>query len=58
MMIVPRSRDSFQSIAINSLGFAGSLFVKNKTCLELLKKQTPLEILTAVAYSKLFNGNT
>ena len=52
MMIVPRSRDSFQSIAINSLGFAGSLFVRNETCLELLKQQTPLKILSAVAYPK------
>ena len=52
MMIVPRSRDSFQSIAINSLGFAGSLFVKNKACLKLLKELTPLKILSAVAYPK------
>ncbi len=52
MMIVPRSRDSFQSIDINSLGFAGSLFVRNETCLELLKQQTPLKILSAVAYPK------
>ena len=52
MMIVPRSRNSFQSIDINSLGFAGSLFVRNETCLELLKQQTPLKILSAVAYPK------
>ena len=52
MMIVPRSRDSFGSIAINSLGFAGSLFVKNQTCLKLLIEQTPLKILSAVAHSK------
>ena len=52
MMIVPRSRDAFESIAINSLGFAGSLFVKNENCLKLLKEQTPLEILKTVAYPK------
>ena len=52
MMIVPRSRDAFESIAINSLGFAGSLFVKNENCLKLLKEQTPLEILKTVAYLK------
>ncbi|MGK7898149.1 MAG: DUF4922 domain-containing protein [Xenococcus sp. (in: cyanobacteria)] len=52
MIIIPRSRDSFGSIAINSLGFAGSLFVKDENCLKLLKKKTPLEILNAVAYSK------
>ncbi|MEM9272656.1 MAG: phosphorylase [Cyanobacteria bacterium P01_F01_bin.143] len=52
MMIVPRSRDAFESIAINSLGFAGSLFVKNETCLKLLKEQSPLKILSTVAYPK------
>lgn len=52
MMIIPRSRDAFGSIAINSLGFAGSLFVKDENCLKLLKEQTPLKILSAVAYSK------
>ena len=52
MMIIPRSHDSVGSIAINSLGFAGSLFVKDENCLALLKKQTPLKILSEVAYSK------
>ena len=52
MMIIPRSRDSFGSIAINSLGFAGSLFVKDENCLALLKEQTPLKILSEVAYPK------
>ena len=56
MMIVPRSRDSFGSIAINSLGFAGSLFVKDENCLTLLKEQTPLKILSEVAYPKEGNG--
>ena len=50
MMIIPRSRDSFGSIAINSLGFAGSLFIRDKNCLSLLKEQTPLKILRGVAY--------
>ena len=51
MMIIPRSRDAFGSIAINSLGFAGSLFIRDENCLSLLKEQTPLKILNAVAYS-------
>ena len=50
MMIVPRSQESFQNISINSLGFAGSLFVRDKAALELLKELTPLKLLTEVAY--------
>jgi sulfate adenylyltransferase (ADP) / ATP adenylyltransferase len=49
MMIVPRSRESFQSIPINSLGFAGSLFVRDRSSLKLLKQLTPLKLLTKVA---------
>ncbi|MEL7074782.1 MAG: phosphorylase [Cyanobacteria bacterium J06582_2] len=51
MVIVPRSRESFQNIPINSLGFAGSLFVRDRSSLELLKELTPLKLLTEVACS-------
>ena len=50
MMIVPRSRESFQNIPINSLGFAGSLFVRDQSSLQLLKELTPLKLLTEVAF--------
>jgi ATP adenylyltransferase len=50
MLIVPRSQESFQNISINSLGFAGSLFVRDRTSLELLKELTPLKLLTNVAF--------
>ena len=49
MLIVPRSQESFQNIPVNSLGFAGSLFVRDRTSLELLKELTPLKLLTKVA---------
>lgn len=49
MLIVPRSQESFQNISINSLGFAGSLFVRDQASLELLKNITPLKLLTKVA---------
>ncbi len=49
MLIVPRSQESFQNIPINSLGFAGSLFVRDRASLELLKKLTPLKLLAEVA---------
>lgn len=51
MMIVPRSRESFQNIPINSLGFAGSLFVRDQSSLQLLKELTPLKLLTEVAFT-------
>ena len=51
MLIVPRSQESFQNIPINSLGFAGSLFVRDRASLELLKKLTPLKLLTEVAFT-------
>jgi sulfate adenylyltransferase (ADP) / ATP adenylyltransferase len=50
MMIVPRSQESCQNIPINSLGFAGSLFVRDQSSLELLKELTPLKLLTEVAF--------
>ena len=49
MAIVPRSQESWQNISINSLGFAGSLFVRDRHQLELLKKLTPLKLLSEVA---------
>jgi len=51
MMVVPRSQESFQNISINSLGFAGSLFVRDRSALSLLKEITPLKLLTEVACS-------
>jgi ATP adenylyltransferase len=51
MMIVPRSRESFQNIPINSLGFAGSLFVRDQSSLKLLQQLTPLKLLTEVAFT-------
>lgn len=49
MMIVLRSQESCQSIAVNSLGFAGALLVKNSEQLAQLKTLTPLGLLQAVA---------
>ena len=48
MAIIPRSRESFQNISINSLGFAGSLFVRDRHALETLQKLTPLKLLSEV----------
>lgn len=51
MLIVPRSQEHFQSISVNSLGFAGAMLVKNASEMELLKRQSPMNILKNVAKS-------
>jgi ATP adenylyltransferase len=48
MMVVPRSQESFESIAVNSLGFAGALLVRNHRQLQRLKDIGPLTILKNV----------
>ncbi len=52
MLIVPRSQESFADISINSLGFAGSLFVRNDTQMQQLKQIGPLTVLKGVAISE------
>jgi len=49
MLAVPRCGDLFQGISINALGFAGSLFVKNRDQLALIRREGPMRILQAVA---------
>lgn len=50
MLIVPRSQESYEQIPINSLGFAGSLFVRDRDALALLKELTPLKLLYKVGF--------
>ncbi len=52
MLVVPRSQESFDDIAINALGFAGSFFVRNSAELERLKQHCPLHILTKVGVAQ------
>jgi sulfate adenylyltransferase (ADP) / ATP adenylyltransferase len=49
MLIVPRKQEQFESIPVNSLGFAGTLFVRNQTQFEQLKAISPLRLLQEVA---------
>ena len=49
MLIVPRIQDAGYGISVNSLGFAGSLFVKDRASFELLKDLTPIKLLSEVA---------
>ncbi len=48
MFIVPRSQEHFESISINSLGFAGALLVRNQQQMQMLKDCKPMKILERV----------
>ena len=37
MLLVPRSRDCFDSVPVNALGFAGSLFVRDEAQMQAAK---------------------
>ena len=55
ILLVPRSQESYQNIPINSLGFAGSLFVRDRHSLELLQQLTPIELLSKVTFPPSFS---
>ncbi len=50
MMIVPRSQEHAEGISINSLGFAGSLLVRNSTQLKKLQGIGPMSALEQVSF--------
>ena len=52
MLLVPRIQENAYSISINALGFAGSLFVKNKAQLDLLKQKGPMSLLQTVGRTR------
>lgn len=52
MLIVPRMQEQFESISVNSLGFAGTLFVRNQEQFDQLKVITPFKLLSSVAIAK------
>ena len=49
MLLVPRSRERFDSISINALAFAGSFFVKDDAQLERVRQAGPIAILREVS---------
>jgi ATP adenylyltransferase len=50
MFVVPRSAASFESIPVNALGFAGSLFVRSPAHLERVRAVGPMQVLRAVGF--------
>ena len=49
MLIIPRSREDFHGISINSLGFAGALLVRTQEQMQIIKQHGPMTILKNVA---------
>jgi ATP adenylyltransferase len=49
MLLVPRSRDAFEGVAINSLAFAGAMFVRHATQLEAVRRLGPWQVLAQTA---------
>ena len=49
LLLVPRSKEYFEDISINALGFAGALLVKNAAQLAILRKHGPMSALQYVA---------
>jgi ATP adenylyltransferase len=48
VMLVPRSRERFETISINALAFTGSLFIRNREELQVLETSRPASVLKAV----------
>ncbi len=49
LLAVPRVAEYFGSVSVNALGFAGSLFVKDRGQLEQVRAAGPMAVLQAVA---------
>ena len=48
MMVVPRLKETCGPVSVNSMGFAGSLFVRSQAELDYIKEQGPIRILSEV----------
>ncbi len=51
MLLVPRSREFCDTISINALGFAGSLFVRDAEQMEKIRRLGPMTVLRAVGHA-------
>ena len=48
LLLVPRVHEKWQDVSVNSLGYAGSLFVRDREQIERLRAHGPLAVLAAV----------
>lgn len=49
LLLVPRRCEKWQDVSVNSLGYAGSLFVRDREQIERLRAAGPLAVLAAVS---------
>lgn len=49
MLLVPRARERFESLTVNALGFAGSLFARTRQQVERIREVGPMNVLRHVA---------
>lgn len=49
MLLVPRSREFFEGVSINAIGFAGGLLVRNRRQLAILRDRGPMAALRETA---------
>ncbi len=52
MLLIPRSEEFFESISINALAFAGSLFVQSEEQMRAVEATGPISVLQRVAVKK------
>jgi len=52
MLLVPRSREFFESISINALGFAGALLARNPEEMALIMKKGGMQMLQHTAFAR------
>jgi len=48
MMLAPRSREVYGPVAVNSMGFVGSMLVRSEADLEFIRSESPIRILAEV----------
>lgn len=52
MLLVPRTREFFEGVSINAIGFAGGLLVRNREQLEILRARGPMAALRETAAAR------
>ncbi|EFK08059.1 conserved hypothetical protein [delta proteobacterium NaphS2] len=52
MLLVPRSKEFFESISVNAIGFAGALLARNPEEMDLIEKKGGMEMLRHTAFAR------
>ena len=48
LLLVPRTHEKWEDVSLNSLAWAGSLFVRDRAQIDGLRRHGPLAVLAAV----------